>query len=59
MMRRIMNEEILKKIHKAVKWVLFIGWGALGFFAATTKTEQPWQGMYTVSCILLMVHNMP
>lgn len=54
-----MNEKILKKIHKIIKWILFIGWGAAGFFAATTKTEQPWQGMYAISCILLMVHNVP
>lgn len=54
-----MTKETWEKIRKVIKWILFIGWGVAGFFAATTKTEQPWQGMYTISCILLMLHNMP
>jgi hypothetical protein len=54
-----MTKETWKKIHKVIKWILFIGWGAAGVYATVTKTEQPWQGMYAISCILLMMHNVP
>ena len=54
-----MTKEKWEKIYKVIKWILFIGWGAASAYAASTKSEQPWQDMYAISCILLMLHNMP